>query len=119
MTGTEVAAVVAACVATGIAGALVILLVQTRRTLAASHAALEALATDALAAVTEMRDATRRAEFQLDRIDALYSSAEALSKGADQASQVAYRTVRNPVVKAMALGTGTRQAIRRLREERR
>jgi hypothetical protein len=118
MTPGELAAVIAACAATAIAGALMVLLVQARRTLREAKRALEALRGETLAAIGDLRATARRAEFELDRVDALYASAEALTSTADSASRLAYRTVTSPVVKAMALGAGTKQAIRRLRAER-
>lgn len=117
MSGSDLAAVVLACAATGIVGALAVVLVQARRTLRAARDSLEAVRAETSAAVEELRAATRRAGFQLDRIDALYGTAEAISNGADSASRLAYKTVSNPVVKAIAFGSGTRRALHRLRRE--
>ena len=36
----------------------------------------------------------------------------------DAASDLAYRTFTNPVVKAMAVGTGTRRAVQRLKGDK-
>lgn len=119
MTGTEVAALVAACIAAGVAGALGVLAVQLHRTLRANRAALDAARAETLAAIEALRDTVRRAQFELDRIDALYSTAESLSTTADTASKIAYKTVSSPVVKAVAAAAGTRSALRRLRSERR
>ena len=44
------------------------------------------------------------------------SSAELLSGAVDGASRIAARTLRSPVVKAMAFGTGVSRAAQRLRE---
>jgi hypothetical protein len=62
----------------------------------------------------ELRAAVRNADFELDRIDAIVSGAERVTDRVDAASDLAYRTFTNPVVKAMAVGTGTRRAVQRL-----
>lgn len=117
MSGADVAALIVACLASALVGALVIVLLALNRTLRDARSSIDALRSETLAAIEELRASARRAEFELDRIDALYSTAEALSGTADSASRLAYRTVSNPVVKAIAIGAGTRKAIRRLRSD--
>ena len=56
----------------------------------------------------------RAADFELDRVDAIVTGAERVSGRVDSASDLAYRTFTNPVVKALAVGTGTRRAVQRL-----
>jgi uroporphyrinogen-III synthase len=63
----------------------------------------------------ELRQAIRDADYELDRVDAIVSSAEAVSGRVDAASDLAYRTFTNPVVKALAVGTGTKRAVQRLK----
>ena len=58
--------------------------------------------------------AVRAADFELDRVDAIVSGAERVGGRVDAASDLAYRTFTNPVVKAMAVGTGTKRAVQRL-----
>jgi len=61
------------------------------------------------------RDLRRAAaDFELDRVDAIVSGAERV----DVASDLAYRTFTNPVVKALAVGTGTRRAVQRLKGDK-
>ncbi|MFN8026335.1 MAG: DUF948 domain-containing protein [Acidimicrobiia bacterium] len=62
----------------------------------------------------ELRAAVRSADYELDRIDAIVSGAERVTDRVDAASDLAYRTFTNPVVKAMAVGTGTKRAVQRL-----
>jgi len=62
----------------------------------------------------ELRAAVRGADYELDRIDAIVSGAERVTDRVDAASDLAYRTFTNPVVKAMAVGTGTKRAVQRL-----
>ena len=58
------------------------------------------------------------ADFELDRVDAIVTGAERVSGRVDSASDLAYRTFTNPVVKALAVGTGTRRAVQRLKGDK-
>jgi hypothetical protein len=66
-------------------------------------------------ALAELREVVRIADFELDRVDAIVSGAERVGGRVDAASDLAYRTFTNPVVKALAVGTGTRRAVQRLK----
>jgi hypothetical protein len=66
-------------------------------------------------AIAELRAAVRDADFELDRIDAIVTSAGMVTGRVDAASDLAYRTFTSPVVKALAVGTGTRRAVQRLK----
>ena len=46
------------------------------------------------------------------------SGAERVGGRVDAASDLAYRTFTNPVVKALAVGTGTRRAVQRLKGDK-
>ena len=67
-------------------------------------------ARDALAAVEEARD-------DLDRFDRVLGSAEAISGAVAGGSRVARAALSAPVIKTVALGTGTSRAVRRLRRK--
>ena len=56
------------------------------------------------------------AAIEVDRVERLVTSAERLSGAVDGASRIAARTLRSPVVKAMAFGTGVSRAAQKLRE---
>ena len=56
----------------------------------------------------------RDADYELDRIDAIVAGAERVTERVDAASGLADRVITSPVVKAMAVGTGTRRAVQRL-----
>ena len=60
------------------------------------------------------RGRSATADFELDRVDAIVTGAERVGGRVDAASDLAYRTFTNPVVKALAVGTGTRRAVQRL-----
>jgi len=62
-----------------------------------------------------MQDALRDAEHEVDRVDALLTAAEGVGGRIDGASRLVTKTVTNPVVKVLAIGTGTKQAVRRMR----
>ena len=64
------------------------------------------------------REVVRTADFELDRVDAIVSGAERVGGRVDAASDLAYRTFTNPVVKALAVGTGTKRAVQRLKGDK-
>ena len=53
---------------------------------------------------------------QRERVERLVSSAELVSGALDSASRMTAKTLRSPVVKAMAFGTGVSRAAQRMRE---
>jgi hypothetical protein len=73
---------------------------------------LRSSARDALAAVEEARD-------DLDRFDRVLGSAEAISGAVAGGGRVARAALSAPVIKTVALGTGTSRAVRRLRRKER
>lgn len=115
MSAADTAALVIAIAVTMVIGALLVALVLLIRTLRALRATVAELQTETLASVREMHDAVRLAAGDLDRVDSLLATAESVSQTVDSASRFAYKTVTNPVVKTLALGTGARKAVRRMR----
>jgi hypothetical protein len=57
-----------------------------------------------------------RARGELDRVDDLMGSAEAISETVESASRLARLALASPVIKIMAFGAGTARAGRRLRK---
>ncbi len=114
MSASDWTAVVAAVAIAGLVGGLLVTLAEVRRSLRSLRETLEEVSTDALVAIEELRVSTREARFEIDRVDALVSTAESVTGTVDNASKLAYRTLSNPVVKAVALGAGTKRAIQRL-----
>jgi hypothetical protein len=86
--------------------------VLTLRDLRATVAALQE---QSIALAEEMRVALRDAENEVDRVGALLTAAETVGDRIDTASRIVSKTVTNPVVKVLALGTGTKRAVRRMR----
>ncbi|HZJ27842.1 MAG TPA: hypothetical protein VFF40_12660 [Acidimicrobiia bacterium] len=108
------AATLGVSVAILVGGLLVVLLllVATLRNLRRS---IDDLRSESVAALDEMRELTHEAAGEVDRVGAVLDAADIVGQRLDGASKLAARTVSSPVVKALALGTGTRRAVRRMR----
>jgi hypothetical protein len=65
----------------------------------------------------EARSAMTIARQDLDRFDRVMGSAEAISDAVSTSGRVARAAFSTPVIKAAALATGTRRAVRRLRTQ--
>lgn len=79
------------------------------------RATVRALQQQSIALADEMRIALRDAENEVDRVGALLTAAETVGDRIDTASRIVSKTVTNPVVKVLALGTGTKRAVKRMR----
>ena len=84
-------------------------------TLKELRATVRALQEQSIAMADEMRIALKDAENEVDRVGALLTAAETVGDRMDTASRLVSKTVTNPVVKVLALGTGTKRAVRRMR----
>jgi hypothetical protein len=84
-------------------------------TLRELRATVGALQEQSIALADEMRIALRDAENEVDRVGALLTAAETVGDRIDTASRIVSKTVTNPVVKVLALGSGTKRAVRRMR----
>lgn len=99
-------------------GAAVTLSLLSARVLRAAHdlesatAAFEAAATPA---VEELRAAATRAVDEVERMDDLLELASSIGRRVDNATEVTYRALTSPVIKGVALASGTRRAATRLR----
>jgi hypothetical protein len=118
MSGSEWAAVFAAQVCLVLLVVLVVMIVRLDRTQRELRDAVAEFRADAEPALEELRAAVRAVDYELDRVDAIVSGAERVGGRVDAASELAYRTFTNPVVKAMAVGTGTRRAVQRLKGDK-
>lgn len=67
--------------------------------------------------ITESRETIDEARDDLDRFDRVLGSAEAISSHVEGASRVARLALSTPVIKTVALGSGTSRAVRRLRRK--
>ena len=118
MSGSEWAAVVASQVCLLLVVILVVMIVRLDRAAKDLRRAANDFRAEAEPALQELRGAVRAADFELDRVDAIVSGAERVGDRVDAASDLAYRTFTNPVVKALAVGTGTRRAVQRLKGDK-
>jgi hypothetical protein len=116
MSAGDVLAVVAATVVTMLIAVLAATLVALTRTLRELRATADALHDEAIPLLDAAREAVTEAAIEVDRVERLVTSAERVSGAVDGASRLAARTLRSPVVKAMAFGTGVSRAAQRLRE---
>jgi uncharacterized protein YoxC len=115
MSASDWVAATVAVAAAILVGGLLAVLASFAATLRSMRRTLAELRTETAATVSEMREVVAGAADDAARVEALLETAEASAARLDSASRLAYRTVSGPVVKALALGTGTRQAVRRMR----
>jgi hypothetical protein len=88
------------------------------RTMRALRASVEELRHETLPLVADLRATVDQASGDLERVDSLLGRAESISATVDSASRLAYLAFSNPVIKALAFGTGTARAARRFRRSR-
>jgi hypothetical protein len=70
---------------------------------------------EAAAALEELHLTVLRAGHQVDEVEALVDVANAIGERVDTATGATYRALTSPVIKTVALASGTRRAARRLR----
>jgi hypothetical protein len=116
MSAGDVLAVVAATVLTILVAVLAATMFALARTLRELRETATALHEEAIPLLEAARDAVCDAAIEVDRVERLVTSAERLSGAVDGASRLAARTLRSPVVKAMAFSTGVTRAAQRLKE---
>ena len=92
--------------------------VQLTRTLQLLSESVDDLRREALPAVIELRGTVQQAGAELERVDSLLGTAESISATVDSASRLAYLAFSNPVIKGLALASGTGRAARRFRKSR-
>lgn len=115
MTAGDLAAVIVSIVSIVTVVGLVLVVQSMLRSVRTLTATVEELRQQALPVVDELQQSVRRANDELDRVDDLIGSAEAITTTVEGASRLAYLTVSKPVIKTMALAAGTQRAARRLR----
>jgi len=115
MTALELLTVVCAVLALAAAATLSLLASRALRAARDLEAASRTFTEEALPAVEELRLAARRASGEVDRIDDLLDVAAAVGDRVDTATEATYRVLTSPVIKGVALATGTRRAASRLR----
>lgn len=96
-------------------GGLLFALVSLVATVRQLRVTVERLQDETLDITARMQEALVDAEHEVDRVDALLTAAEGVGGRMDGASRLVTKTVTNPVVKALAIGSGTKEAVRRIR----
>jgi hypothetical protein len=118
MSGGDVAAVVVS-VAAGIAVVgLLFTLAAAVRALGAFRRSVQEITHHTLPLIADMHAAIKQANADLMKVDTLLDTAESISTTVDSASRLAYTAFSSPLLKLIALGSGTAKAFRRLRSRR-
>lgn len=118
MTETELAALIVAIASVVAVVLLAVALVSINRTLKAVRDAAEALRNETVPAMQDLRHAVRVANAELDRVDDVLGTAESIGGTLDAATRLAYLTFSNPVIKVLALASGTGRTARAFRDVR-
>ena len=115
MSGSDLALVVATvlCIL-GFTG-LVIALLFVFRSLTELRGAVDQLTAETQPLLLELRRSVEEARGDLDRFDKVLGSAEAISSSVEGASRVARAAFSTPVIKTVAIASGTSRAARRFR----
>ena len=126
MTAGELAVLLAAVLCCIGFAALIVVLMRVLDSLKALRGEVESLRSETRPLLSELnlstaqaRAAITEARDDLDRFDRVLGSAEAISGAVAGGSRVARAALSAPVIKTVALGTGTKRAVRRLRRKER
>jgi uncharacterized protein YoxC len=118
VSATELAALIVAIASVVAVVLLGVALVSITRTLREVRKAVQLLHAETVPVVTELGDTVRAANAELERVDDLLGTAESISGTVDSASRLAYLAFSNPMIKALALASGTSRAARSFRRQR-
>jgi methyl-accepting chemotaxis protein len=109
------AAVAVTVVSTAVVLTLLGAALSLRRSARELRLLVEEMTDHAADVIGAAEDTIARARGELDRVDDLVGSAEALTETVGSASRVAHAVLAVPLIKALAFGAGTARAGRRLR----
>jgi hypothetical protein len=122
MTAGELAVLLAAVLCCIGFAALIVVLMRVLDALKALRGEVESLRAETRPLLAELssstveaRAAMQEARHDLDRFDRVLGSAEAISGAVSGGSRMARAALSAPMIKTVAIGTGTKRAIRRLR----
>lgn len=118
MSAGDLAAVVVTLLAVGSVLALLLALQLVWRTLQTLRSTVDEVAAAAGPLVEELEAAVGEANRALGRVDELIGSAECISATVDATSRLAYKALSAPMIKTVAIASGTSKAAKRLRKER-
>jgi uncharacterized protein YoxC len=97
--------------------ALIVVLVRVLDALRALRTEVDSLRAETQPLLAELRSSVEDARDDLERFDRVLGSAEAISANVQGASRVARVALSTPVIKTVALASGTSRAARRLRRK--
>jgi uncharacterized protein YoxC len=97
--------------------ALIVVLVRVLDALRALRTEVDGLRAETQPLLAELRSSVEDARDDLERFDRVLGSAEAISANVQGASRVARVALSTPVIKTVALASGTSRAARRLRRK--
>ena len=110
----EVAAIIAAvALAMGVVG-LLFTLGAAVRAIGTFRRAVEDITAMTIPLIADVHVGIKQANADLMKVDTILDNAETIQTTIDAASRLTYTAVANPVVKAMAAGTGVAKAYRSL-----
>ncbi len=115
MTALDLLTVLCGVLAIGAAVVLSLVSARLLRAVGDLDRATAAFEEEAVPAVVELRDAVQGAVAEVDRIDELVQIAGSIGGRVDTATEATYRALTSPVIKGVAIASGTRRAARRLR----
>lgn len=115
MSAGDLAAVIVAISSVALVVLLAVLLVHVTRTLAEVKVTVEELRRRALPLIDDASRTVANANAELAKVDELVDSASSISSTLDAGSHLFYLAFSNPIIKAMAIATGTAKAGRALR----
>jgi len=114
--GSEVLAIVVTAVAALAVAALLGAALSLRRSARDLQALADELDEQASVVIGEAEATVARARRELDRVDDLVGSAEAISETVESATRLAHTALATPLIKVMALRAGTARAGKKLRK---
>lgn len=118
MTATELAALIVAIASVTAVVLLAVGLVSIAKTLREVRAVVELLRIETVPVVEDLGEIVRNANADLERVDGLLGTAESITGTVDSASRLAHLAFSSPVIKGMALASGTGRAAKSFRRKR-
>jgi hypothetical protein len=116
LSASDAVAIAVSVVATVVVLVLLVCAVSLRRSASQLRAVAEELTQHAASVFADAEETVVRARAELDRVDELVGSAEAITNTVGSASRLARLALAGPLIKVMAFRAGTARAGRRLRK---
>lgn len=116
LTTGDLAAIIVAIASVVAVVLLIFVVVAVNRTLSELRLSIEQVRREALPVVDELHRTVTAANAELQRLDVFLDSATSVTATVDSASHLAYLAFSNPLIKVMALATGTARAAKALRK---